>query len=280
VRALVIEIKAIVLAMKAIRSIQPEARLVHTEDGGAIFSAPALEPFRREREQRRWLGTDLLCGFVTRDHPLFGFLLEHGIAENEVLWFSDNPCRPAVLGLNYYVTSDRYLDNRLHLYPSHFTGGDEGREPLVDIEAVRVRPEGISGVTAILMEAWQRYRIPTVITEAHLGDNCDEQIRWLAEVWRGALAAREAGAHVRAVTVWALLGSWNWCNLCTEDSAMYEPGAFHLNGKGPERTQLGEFVQQILRGELDHPALAEQGWWRLPDRLQFAASDVAPSMAN
>ncbi len=257
VRALINEIKAIVLAMRAIRSIQPEARLVHTEDGGATFSAPTLEPFRREREQRRWLGTDLLCGFVTREHPLFGFLLEQGIAESEVLWFADNPCRPAVLGLNYYVTSDRYLDDRLHLYPSHFTGGDERREPLVDIEAVRVRPEGISGVSAILMEAWQRYRIPVAITEAHLGDSCEEQIRWLAEVWRGASAASEAGADVRAVTVWALLGSWNWCNLCTEDNAMYEAGVFHLNGKGPEPTQLTDFVQQMLRGELEHPALAE-----------------------
>ena len=49
VRALHNQIKGIVLSMEAIRTIQPEARLVHTEDGGETFSTPELERYRLER---------------------------------------------------------------------------------------------------------------------------------------------------------------------------------------------------------------------------------------
>ena len=184
-RALVNQMKGIVLAMRAIRSVQPEAQLVHTEDGGVTFCASGLESFRWEREQRRWLGADLLCGRVTPHHPLFEFMLIHGIPDGEVRWFSDNPCPPSVLGLNYYVTSDRYLDDRVHLYPDFSRGGDTGTEPLVDIEAVRVSTEGIAGAGAILRQAFARYGIPVAITEAHLGGEPWEQIRWLAEMSAG-----------------------------------------------------------------------------------------------
>ncbi len=66
VRALHNQIKGIVLSMQAIRAIQPAARLVHTEDGGETFATPPLESYRVEREHRRWLGMDLLCGCVGR----------------------------------------------------------------------------------------------------------------------------------------------------------------------------------------------------------------------
>ncbi len=268
VRALFHQIKGVALAMQAIRIVQPAARLIHTEDGGATFSTPALESFRIEREHRRWLGTDLLCGAVTPDHPLFGFLLDHGLTAQEVLWFSDHPCPPSVLGLNYYVTSDRFLDHRLDLYPD-IAGGDTGTEPLVDIEAVRVRTEGISGAGAILTEAWTRYGLPVAITEAHLGCDPSEQSRWLAEVWQQAEAARSAGVDVRAVTVWALLGSFNWPHLCTQDTGVYESGAFDILGGVPRPTSLARITRQLAQGlPIDRDA-AEAGWWRYPERLVF-----------
>lgn len=268
VRALYNQIKGTALAMQAIRSVQPEARLITTEDAGATWSTPQLAPFRFEREHRRWLGTDLLCGLVTRDHPLFDFLTEHGLTEEEVLWFTDNPCLPSVIGLNYYVTSDRFLDHRTDLYPPFFTGGDTGSEPLVDIEAVRVRPEGISSVDAVLQQAWERYRLPVAITEAHLGCCPEEQVRWLAEVWQGAQNARRAGADVRAVTAWALLGSYDWCHLCTRDAGSYEPGVFDISGGRPVPTALTKLVFELAHGlRPSDPASNEHGWWHKPSRL-------------
>ena len=266
VRALYNQIKGVALSMRAIRTVQPAARLIHTEDAGATFSTPPLEAYRREREHRRWLGTDLLCGCVTRVHPLFGFLQEHGISETEILWFVENPCPPSVLGLNYYVTSDRYLDHRVDLYPG-MAGGDTGDEPLVDFEAVRVRPEGILGVGTILKHAWERYHLPLAVTEAHLGCDPAEQTRWLAEVWQEAEAAQLAGIDVRAVTLWALLGSFDWCHLCRWPAGVYEPGIFDLASGTPEPTALSELAYRLGHGLAPDRAATERGWWRYPSRI-------------
>ena len=273
VRALVLQIKGTVLAMQAIRTVNPRAQLIHTEDGGVIYSTASLESFREERAHRRWLGVDLLCGRVTRSHALFQFLLDHGISEAEISWFEENPCPPSVIGLNYYVTSDRFLDDRVELYPAHFAGGDTGSEPLVDFEAVRVRPQGISGAGSILREAWERYGIPVAITEAHLGCDPDEQIRWLAEIWQDAQAAKASGVDVRAVTVWALLGSYNWCHLCTQDTDTYEPGVFDLSSGAVLDTPLAKLVFDLGHNRpLVDFGLDQQGWWRRADRFSVAAA--------
>lgn len=266
IRAMHNQIKGIVLAMEAIRSVQPAAQLIHTEDGGVTYATPQLERFRRQREHRRWLGTDLLCGLVTRDYPLFDFLLENGLSEEEILWFGEHACPPSVLGLNYYVTSDRFLDHRLHLYPGR-AGGDTGSEPLVDVEAVRVRPEGIAGPGSILREAWDRYRLPVAITEAHLGCDPLEQMRWLAEVWKQTHAAHADGVDVRAVTIWALLGSFNWSNLCTRDTGAYEPGLFDVSEGSPVPTPLSRLARQLAQGQPLDAEVKTPGWWHAPERL-------------
>ena len=268
VRSMFNQTKGIVLSMRAIRSVQPLARLVHTEDGGETFGTPELESFRTEREHRRWLGADLLCGRVDRDHPLYGFLLTHGLREEEILWFKSNPCPPSILGLNYYVTSDRFLDHRLHLHPGR-AGGDTGSEPLVDIEAVRVRPQGIAGIGAILQQAWQRYGIPLAVTETHLGDRPAEQMRWLYEVWCEAEQLRQVGVDVQAVTVWALLGSYDWCHLCTKESGDYEPGVFDVTSGSPVRTPLAELACQLAGGIDPNETVKERGWWHHPVRLSY-----------
>ncbi len=274
-RALLHEVKGTVLAMRAIRAVQPEAKLIYTEDGGSFSGTAELQPFRAEREARRWLGTDLICGYVTTSHPLYSFLLKHGLSASEIGWFAENPCPPSVLGFNYYPTSDRFLDHRVDLYPEYFRGGDSGVEPLVDIEAVRVSPAGIAGVGPVLREAWDRYRIPVAVTEAHLGGGCEDQVRWLSEIWTDAAKARASGVEVAAVTVWALLGSWNWCNLCTSEEGIYEPGVFCIRDGARLRTPLADFVSRLARGKGPDPGRdAAVAWWRHPDRIAYQSPEA------
>ena len=272
-RALVQQVKGIVLSMQAIRNVQPEAKLVTTEDGGRTTATASLRDIAAFREHRRWLGTDLLCGRVKGDHPLHSYLLENGIRDQELQWLAENPCPPDVLGLNYYLTSDRFLDDRLERYPAVLAGGDLGDDRYIDIEALRACPEGVAGAGAILMDAWKRYGIPVAITECHLGDSPRNQVRWLSEVWRGALEARDAGADVVAVTAWALLGSFNWPCLCTHDQGTYEPGAFTISKRNGARirTPLAAVLQDLAGGREPSPAeWNEVGWWRLQDRLIFS----------
>ncbi len=276
VRALFHELQGTVLAMRAIREVRSDARLIQTEDIGRTWSTRPLEHKAAHRNQRRWLAFDLLCGRVGRRHSLFGFLREYGLSEAEVLWFQENPCPPDVLGVNYYVTSDRFLDHRLALYAPFMTGGDDGREPLVDIEAVRICPDGIAGAGGVLLDAWKRYRLPVALTEAHLGAPVEEQIRWLAEAWHGAQSVRAAGGQCLAVCTWALLGSYDWCHLVTRETGAYEPGAFTLSSPDaePVETELATVVRQLARGEQPrHPALRHSGWWTRPERLLFPSEE-------
>ncbi|WP_437686831.1 family 1 glycosylhydrolase [Sorangium sp. So ce176] len=269
-RALLTQCRAVAAAMRAVREVNPRARLVQTEDVGETSSTPLLAYQAQHENHRRWLSLDLLMGRVDQDHPLYPQLLRWGASPGELEAFVVSPCPPDILGINYYITSERFLDERLERYPSWMHGGNE-RHAYVDVEAVRVVAEGVGGHLARLLEVWERYRRPVAITEAHLGGSREEQLRWLAEAHRAAVAARAAGADVRAVTAWALLGSFDWDSLVVRDRGRYEPGVFDVRGQAPRPTALAALVRALARGEpFDHPVLASPGWWRRPERLLYS----------
>ncbi|WP_437955869.1 family 1 glycosylhydrolase [Sorangium sp. So ce119] len=268
-RALLTQCRAIAAAMRAVREVNPRARLVQTEDLGKTFSTPLLAYQAQHENHRRWLSLDLLVGRVDRDHPFYPQLLEWGASPGELEAFVASPCPPDILGINYYITSERLIDERLERYPSRFHGGND-RHAYADVEAVRVVAEGVGGHLARLLEVWERYRRPVAITEAHLGGSREEQLRWLAEAHRAAVDARAAGADVRAVTAWALLGSFDWDSLVVRDRGRYEPGVFDVRGQAPRPTALAALVRALARGEpFDHPVLSSPGWWRRPERLLY-----------
>jgi dTDP-4-dehydrorhamnose reductase len=261
-RILLAQTRATALAMRAIRAVTPGARLIQTEDCGATFGTAQTAPQAAFERQRRWLTFDLLLGAVTRTHPLYEWLRRSGLTATDLAALADEPSPPDLVGLNYYLTSDRFLDERLERYPVDTHGGN-GRLRYADVEAVRARPEGIVGHEAHLLEAWHRYQRPLALTEVHLGCTREEQMRWLRDAWRGATAARARGADVRAVTAWAMLGSFDWDSLVTREAGVYEPGVFDVRAPSPRPTALAPLVRALAAGrEPAHPVLASGGWWR------------------
>jgi dTDP-4-dehydrorhamnose reductase len=267
VRALLVQCRATVLAMRAIRRVNSAARLVQTEDLGRTFSTAPLAYQAEFQNERRWLALDLVGGRVTRDHPLWSYLLWAGASEGELRWFADHPCPPDVIGVNYYLTSDRFLDHRLARYPQHLHGGN-GRDAYADTEAVRVRNEGLVGHARILLEASERYRRPVALTEVHAGGTVEDQVSWLVEGWTGALVARSQGADVIAVTIWALLGSYDWDSLVTKRRDYYEPGAFDVQHATPRITAVGRWIRTFrTSSSVEMDRSSRGGWWRSPERL-------------
>jgi dTDP-4-dehydrorhamnose reductase len=268
-RALVTQCRAVVLSMRAVRDVNPAARLVQTEDLGKSFSTRALSYQAEFENERRWLTFDILCGRLDRRHPMRAFLMAVGVSESELEWFIENPCPPDVIGVNHYLTSERFLDERLERYPPHTHGGN-GRHTYADVEAVRARAEGCAGPRALLAEVWKRYGLPLAVTEAHLGCTREEQLRWFAEVWDAVRSLREEGADVRAVTAWALLGSFDWDSLVTRARGHYEPGVFDLRGDGPRPTALARLIKELAGGaEPAHAVLEAPGWWQRLERLLY-----------
>jgi dTDP-4-dehydrorhamnose reductase len=108
------------------------------------------------------------------------------------------------------------------------------------------------------------------VTEAHLGCTREEQLRWFREVWDAAREARGGGADVRAVTAWALLGSYDWNSLVTCDRGCYEPGVFDVRGPAPRPTALASMLKTLADGrEYEHPVVNAPGWWRRLERFIY-----------
>jgi dTDP-4-dehydrorhamnose reductase len=270
-RALLGQCRAIVLSMREIRKVNQGAQLIQTEDLGKTFSTQTLAYQADFENERRWLTYDLLSGKLGPSTPMWKYLRWLGIPAKDLSWFLANPMPPDIVGINHYITSERFLDERIARYP-HESHGGNGRHRYADVEAVRVCAEGVSGPRAIMREAWERYGLAIAITEAHLSCTREEQLRWFKEIWDAAQELRSDGVDVRAVTAWSAFGAYDWNSLVTRNEGSYEPGVFDLRAPAPRATALARMAQGLATGATyDHPTLASPGWWHRFDRLSYPA---------
>ncbi len=265
-KMLVHECKGTVLAMQEIRKINPDAKLVQTEDLGQTHSTPMLHYQEEFENERRWLTFDLLCGRVTPQHWLWGYLIWEGLTEKELSFFWENPCPPDIIGINHYLTSERYLDEKLELYSPHTHGGN-GRHAYVDVEAIRIPDVQVAGTDNLLKQVWERYKLPIAITEVNLGCTREDHIRWFHQVWQSARKLQQEGVDLQAITAWAAIGSYDWNTLLRQSTGYYEPGLFDLRSPEPRPTALAKLVKEIIQtGQASHPVLEGLGWWQRNDR--------------
>lgn len=264
------ELSGTILSMKAVRSINPEAGLVQTEDLCLIRSTKDLKYQADFENERKWLTYDILSGRMNPQHPLWKYITGNGITEKEMEFFNLNAIKPEICGFNYYVTSERFLDDRKSVYPSANYGGN-GFQQYADVEAVRVnRPLRISSFD-LLEEAWNRYRLPMALTEVHLACTREEQLRWFNEALISGQKLRQKGIDFRAVTAWSFFGSYDWSSLLCEKRNEYEPGVYDVRQGTPRPTALARMIKSINLGGPNpySDLLAIPGWWRRNDRFVY-----------
>ena len=147
--------------------------------------------------ERRWLAWDLLCGRVGPRPSALELPDRQRRRCRELLWFADHPCPPDIIGANYYVTSERWLDHRVERYPGRVRAA--ARPAASSSTSSRFaswrRPRRRS--RRCCEETWQRYGIPMAVTEAHIDAGREDQLRWLLEIWRAA-QSRARGRRRRA----------------------------------------------------------------------------------
>lgn len=267
IQALVNQCRGVVLAMRAIRAVNPKAKLVQTDDISKTYGTPEMAELIELFNQRRWLSWDLLCGKLNPQHALWDYLLSTGIDASQLLWFQGNACPPDIIGINYYTTSERWLDQRVERYTDHYLHTYRGYH-YADIETPRVLASPTPGIGRLMEETWERYGLPVAVTEAHIDANREDQMRWLLEIWQAAKQAQRKGADIRAVTVWALLGSFDWNCLVTACKGYYEPGPFDVRSAIPRPTAVATMMRELAAdGPLSHPVLKGTGWWRRSGRF-------------
>ncbi len=256
---LINELKATVLAMQEIRRHNPAAKLVQTEDLTKIQSTELLKYQAEFENQRRWLTYDLLCAKVNVANPMWSFCIAKGITTDQLNFFIEHPCPPDIIGCNYYLTSERFLDEDIDKYPER-CHGNNGKHLYADIESVRVNK--MLGLQTLLKEVWDRYKIPVAITEIHLNCSREEQMRWIMEAWNTCCILKNEGVNILALTAWALLGSYDWNSLITADNKSYESGVFDIRNNNVRKTVLGKIITSLAAtGDYTHPILEGKGWW-------------------
>ena len=269
--ALVNQVRATILAMSAIREVNAGAILVQTDDLGRTFSSRAMKYQADFDNERRWLAWDLLLGNLKPGQRMWNYLAGAGVDSKTLEFFSRPRCQLEIIGINHYVTSDRFLDDNLDSYPVSLRGNN-GRQAYADDAAVRARPIVSGGVRTAIAEAHNRYEMPMALTEIHLGSTVDDRIRWFSDALQSAEVTRNRGMDVRAVTAWALLGSYGWDSLVTHEGGNYEPGAFDLRNGEPKPTRFADMLRMVTRGErLPGEFIEGPRWWLEPSRLRHPA---------
>jgi dTDP-4-dehydrorhamnose reductase len=272
-RLIVAECLAIRAAARALRRHDPSLRIIVNEDAGRTHGTPELVEVVTFYNDRRWLTFDLLAGRVDRDHPMWEPLAGVPGLSDRLRVLADDPELPDVLGLDHYVTSDRFLDHRLDRYPTVVSRTDVDHG-FVDVELARVGGFEVDGFWRSLKETWDRYRLPLALTEVHLGGEPSDEVSWWAEAWHDAIAAVRLGIPVQSVTTWSTFGSCDWDSLLRLHRGTYRAGAFDVSQGRPVLTPLGMAVRATAAGR--PPAPRPTGWWRQPYRVSFPGEpDVA-----
>ena len=262
--ALLNQVEGVGAAMRAVRRVNPAALLIQTDDLGRTYATARMADQAAFDNCRRWASWDLLFGRVTRGHPLWERIDGMGLGDR-LRRLADAPCPPDVVGVNHYLTSDRFLDHRLQRYPAETRGGND-RASYADTEAIRVLEPPPPGLKGALREAWERYRTPLAVTEVHNGCTREEQLRWAAAAWDDAAGLQAEGVDIRAVTAWSLLGSHGWNTLLTSAGA-YEPGVFDTASGKPRPTALAALWRGLPADTPRHPTAVQPGWWQRSERL-------------
>jgi dTDP-4-dehydrorhamnose reductase len=272
VRLLLAQAEAWLHAARAIRRVNPQATLIVNEDVGRTFGTRECGPAVAHYNERRWLTFDLLTGRIDRSHPLWGYLTARPAHRRRLDLLAAEPEPPGLLGVDHYVTSERYLDHRLDRFPDAIDGS-VGASGYVDVELARVSGFAVDGFARSIEDTWRRYGLPIALTEVQLAGEQPDQLAWWAEAWRAAVEARGSGIPVTAVTAWSTFGAYDWSSVLRQPCGAYEPGCYDTSDPSVMATALADLVAATAAG-IDPDT--GPGWWRGEHRILYESEARGP----
>jgi beta-glucosidase/6-phospho-beta-glucosidase/beta-galactosidase len=167
--------KAAIAGVKAIREVDPDARMIHIDPLVRVVAPrdrpDQIEAARHETEVDTFLAWDVIAG---REHPEFG-------GSPEIL---------DIVGANNY--SFGQMEYREHGPHAALPPGDDRIAPLCDM----------------LQTVWERYRRPMIIGETSgMGDG---RADWLKDVMCESLAAVDRGMDLQGVCLFPAVDMPDW----------------------------------------------------------------------
>jgi len=262
--------KASILAMREIRKIIPTAKFLQTEDVGKCHGTKKLQYQCDFENERRWTSLDILTGRLKDNSIMYKYFRDNGnISESDLDYFTTNFYPPDIVGVNHYITSERFLDENRRKYPQ-WSYAENGRDKYSDIDIVRANIHKREGHYKILKAVAERYKLPIALTEVHLGSSRDAQMRWFMEAYEATTRLSTEGVNIKGITAWSLFGAYDWNSLLTQHNNFYESGVFDVRSGKPRPTAIAYLIKKLCEGEQpNHPILQADGWWKNPEHVHF-----------
>lgn len=262
--------KATIMAMREIKKIIPNAKLVQTEDLGKCHGTEKMQYQCDFENARRWISLDLLTGKLNDNPTMLRYFREKGnIKKTELDYFHINKCPPDIIGINHYITSERFLDEDRKRFPRWSHSKNE-KDKYCDVDILRADIHQREGHYKILKSVTERYRLPIALTEVHLGSTRDAQLRWFMEAYDAVTRLKKENVDVRGITAWSMFGAYDWNSLLTKKNEFYEPGVFDVRSGKPRPTAIASMIKDLCNSEVpSHPVLQTNGWWKNPEHVHF-----------
>ncbi len=194
---------------------------------------------------------------------------------DELRWFQDHACPPNVIGANYYVTSERFLDTNIGRYPVSAHGGN-GRHCYADVEACRYRPEGMEGLRVLLPELWERYRLRSRLPRCISAGLARRKYGGCSTRGKRHRNFAPSGVDLRAHNH---LGSARLVRLVQSVDprrGVLRIGAFDVRGPSHAPTAIAQAVRSLAKQQdFAHPAIPSAGWWQPQSRETLSSATVS-----
>ncbi|MGE5609063.1 MAG: family 1 glycosylhydrolase, partial [Bacillota bacterium] len=203
--------QAVSRSIRVVRRVMPEATVLLCDNVENFKTRhESLQVEVRRRNLRRFLVLDLITGRLDRTHPLFPWVTAYGLSELDLNWFSNNPQRPDVLGLDYYPHSDWQLE-------------------MVGNSVRQSRSNSPAGLYGIANAYYQRYGLPMMLTETSVeGQPINREI-WLESTVEDARRLREEGIPMLGYFWWPMIDQVDWDGALTHRiGKVHQVGLFQL----------------------------------------------------
>ncbi|HEY0827410.1 MAG TPA: hypothetical protein VGE40_04910, partial [Bacilli bacterium] len=188
--------KGIIHTEQAIRRIQPDAVTVHVEASKKYISAEeGMEEEVVIWNEVRYVMWELIQGLIDHSHPLYKWIIDRGVGEEDLEWYKNHAIEPDIIGINYYPqfsvnTITRETVSHEHIPQPVLGTGNELIEIVEDI--------------------YLRYRKPVFITETSYNGTVEQRIAWMEELFTACHIIAAKGIDLFGVTWFPFLDMVDW----------------------------------------------------------------------
>ncbi len=249
-------------SMIEVRRLRPDALMMIADTCEYYHSVEGA--FKEEaefRSLRRFIVHDMYQGLLSREHPMWSYLVNNGIEEWELQWFLDNPVKLDILGLDYYRHSEHQLRR-----------GAKG-------EQIDENAQHPFGWAALARQYSQRYNgVPVILAETNAGGPVEERIEWFESLVEQTRWGRAEGTPIAGLTYYGAIDHVDWDTALRVRNLNINPcGMWGLSWQGDKLVRTPTALVELYRKYISMPTAESVGALASPEAEERIRAVLSPA---